>query len=167
VVAGVSSTAIAQVSLRGTVAFVGDRRPFVQVGGEDRGEVGSGTSVVDSMGVTHLQPTKWLWSGMALVGATWVPSEPGQSTPRLTGQAQLGVLYRVTSGVRAGVYGVGLAEPRAVGALVRLEPMSAAAFQAGWVHRRVHPADVAMVQVDLALSFLTDLLHGGGKHSSP
>ncbi len=160
-----SQVATAQfISPRIAVAAVGEWRPSVQAGLEMRGEIGGASSYVDSMGVTHRTPPKLLWSTMGLAGVTFARADNASSAPRATAQAQAGVLYRLSGAARVGVYGVGIVGAiHGLGALARYEPTPPVALQAGWVHERGRPGDVAMLQLDIAISFLTDLFHGGAR----
>jgi hypothetical protein len=151
----------AQASWRLSLAVPGEWRPAVLAGLEDRWEIGDATTYVDSLGVTHRSPPKFLLSAMGLAGATYDRGTHATSALRPTAQGQLGVLYRATPGMRVGAYAVGLAEPSAVGGLVRVEPMSAAAIQVGWLRRTGDHANIALGEVEVALAFLTDLLRGG------
>jgi hypothetical protein len=160
-----SQVATAQfVSARIAVAAVGEWRPSVQGGLEVRGEIGAPSSHVDSMGVTHRTPPKLLWSTMGLAGVSFARADNASSAPRATAQAQAGVLYRLSGAARVGVYGVGfIGAMHGLGALARYEPSPPVALQAGWVHERGRLGDVAMLQLDIAASFLTDLFRGGGR----
>ena len=160
-----SRVAAAQfISPRLAVAAVGEWRPSVQAGLEVRGEIGGPSSYVDSMGVTHRTPPKLLWSTMGLAGVSWARADNASSAARATAQAQAGVLYRLSGATRVGVYGVGFVGAiHGLGALARYEPAPPVALQAGWVHERGRPGDVAMLQLDIAVSFLTDLFHGGAR----
>lgn len=160
-----SQVATAQfVSARIAVAAVGDWRPSVQTGLELRGEIGDPSSYVDSMGVTHRTPPRLLWSTMGLAGVSWARADHTSSSPRATAQAQAGMLYRLSGAARAGVYGVGLVGAlHGLGAVARYEPSPPVALQAGWVHEGGKVGGVAMLQLDIAVSFLTDLFRGGGR----
>lgn len=160
-----SQVATAQfVSARIAVGAVGEWRPSVQTGLELRGEIGGPSSYVDSMGVTHGTPPKLLWSTMGLAGVTWARADHASSAPRATGQAQAGVLYRLSGAARVGVYGVGfVGAMHGLGAMARYEPSHPVALQAGWVHEGGRVGDVAMLQLDIAVRFLTDLFRGGGR----
>jgi hypothetical protein len=136
-------------SNRIAVGFVGDRHPSVEIGAEVRDELGSATTYRDSLGVLHRVPPKLLWSAMALSGTT--------------AQLQAGVLYRATNVQRLGAYAVMFARPWSAGAVARYEPASAAGVQLGWLHRNISPADVAVVQLDISLAFISDLLGGGAR----
>ncbi len=160
-----SQVATAQfISPRIAVAAVGEWRGSVQAGLEMRGEIGGPSSYLDSMGVTHRTPPKLLWSTMGLAGVSWAHADNVSGAPRATAQAQAGVLYRLSGAARVGVYGVGfVGASRGLGALARYEPTPPVALQAGWVHERGRLGDVAMVQLDIAVRFLTDLFRGGAR----
>jgi hypothetical protein len=116
------------------------------------------------MGVTRRTPPKLLWSTMGLAGVTFAGAGNTSSAPRATAQAQAGVLYRLTGAARVGVYGVGfIGGLHGLGALARYEPTPPVALQAGWVHDGGRLGDVAMLQLDIAASFLNDLFHGGAR----
>ncbi len=157
-------TARAQfVSPRVVVGVPGGWRPIVLNGAEARGEIGDGTSRVDSMGVTHRVPPVWLWSIAGFGGASFARDGRATDDVRATAEGQLGFLYRASGTVRVGAYGVGIVEPRSVGVVLHFEPASPAAIQAGWLRRtRTHDNGV-LVQVDVGLGFLVDLVKGGGR----
>jgi len=152
------------ISPRIAVAAVGEWRPSVQAGLEMRGEIGEQSSYIDSTGVTHRTPPKLLWSTMGLAGVSFARADNASGAPRVTAQAQAGVLYRLSGAARVGIYGVGLVGAiHGLGALARYEPTPPVALQAGWVHERGRLGDVAMLQLDIAVTFLTDLMHAGGR----
>lgn len=151
------------ISWRAVLGPTGEAVPNVYWGPEVREELGEPLYTTDTLGVRHRVPPCFLISAMGLAGITWNKDETSSRAMRTTAQGQLGFLYRAGDNLRLGMYGVAVTVPESYGALGRIEPISSFALQVGWLRRKDTHVNEAVVQVDLALVFLNDLLHGGAR----
>ncbi len=162
-VAAPLTLAAQEVSWRIVAGPTGELRPNGYWGAEVREELGDGSETVGSNGVRHRTPPKFLASAMGLVGMTDNKDIRGDHMLSTTAQAQVGVLYRATSNMRIGAYAAAVAVPESYGALARVEPLSSIAVQLGVLRRRDTNVNGGVFQIDIALAFIEDLLHGGSR----